>query len=45
MDAAKSVVAVFTATTQYVLTVAVSPSDGGTVTRSPDQAQYDPGRS
>jgi len=42
MDAAKSVVAVFSATTQYVLTVAVSPSGGGTVTRSPDQAQYDP---
>jgi hypothetical protein len=43
MDAGKSVVAVFTATVQYTLTVVASPADGGTVARSPDQAQYDPG--
>ncbi|NTV80920.1 MAG: DNRLRE domain-containing protein [Candidatus Aminicenantes bacterium] len=43
MDAGKSVTAVFTATAQYTLTVTASPPDGGTVTRAPDRAQYDPG--
>jgi hypothetical protein len=43
MDAEKSVVAVFTATIQYTLTVVSSPADGGTVARSPDLALYDPG--
>jgi hypothetical protein len=43
MDAGKSVVAVFTATVRYTLTVVASPAGGGTVTRSPDLALYDPG--
>jgi hypothetical protein len=43
MDAGKSVTAVFTAMAQYTLTVTASPPDGGTVTRSPDLALYDPG--
>lgn len=43
MDAAKSVVAVFTPTTYYTLTVNLSPPDGGSVSRSPDLAQYAPG--
>jgi hypothetical protein len=43
MDAGKTVTAVFTATVRYTLTVTASPPDGGTVTRSPDLAQYDPG--
>ena len=43
MDANKSVIAVFTATVRYTLTVVASPTGGGTVTRSPDLAQYDPG--
>ena len=38
MDANKSVTAVFIA--QYTLTVAVSPSGGGSVAKSPDQTQY-----
>ena len=44
MNADKTVTAVFsTAGTQYTLTVLSSPADGGTVTKSPDQAQYAPG--
>lgn len=43
MDAAKSVVAVFTPTTYYTLTVNLSPPAGGSVSRSPDLAQYAPG--
>jgi len=43
MDAAKSVVAIFTPTTYYALTVILSPPNGGSVARSPDQAQYAPG--
>ncbi len=43
MDANRSVVAVFTPTTHYTLTVAASPSNGGTIARSPDQAEYAPG--
>jgi hypothetical protein len=43
MDAGKSVNAVFTATVRYTLTVVASPTSGGTIARSPDEAQYDPG--
>lgn len=43
MDAARSVVAVFTPTAYYTLAVTVSPVDGGTVARSPDQVEYAPG--
>ena len=43
MDAARSVVAVFTPTAYYTLAVTASPADGGTVARSPDQATYAPG--
>jgi Leucine-rich repeat (LRR) protein len=40
MNADKTVTAVFTPTAQYSLAIASSPSDGGDVSRSPDQAQY-----
>jgi hypothetical protein len=41
MNANTNVTAVFTPTTpQYSLTVAISPSGGGSVAKSPDQAQY-----
>jgi len=43
MDANRSVVAVFTPTTFYTLTVAASPSNGGAVARVPDQVEYAPG--
>ena len=43
MDTDRSVVAVFTPTAFYTLTVSVSPSNGGTVGRSPDQTEYAPG--
>jgi len=41
VNANTSVTAVFTATTaQYALTVAASPTTGGSVAKSPDQTQY-----
>jgi hypothetical protein len=41
MNGNTSVTAVFTATTaQYTLTVAASPTTGGSVAKSPDRAQY-----
>jgi hypothetical protein len=46
MNGNKNVTAVFSATAaQYTLTVTSSPSNGGTVTKSPDQAQYASGTS
>jgi hypothetical protein len=44
MNANTNVTAIFTPTTsQYTLTVAISPSGGGSVAKSPDQAQYGAG--
>lgn len=44
MTASRAVSAVFTSTTpRYRLTTAVSPSTGGTVGRSPDLGEYEPG--
>jgi Leucine-rich repeat (LRR) protein len=43
MNAGKTVTAVFAPTARYALAIAVSPPDGGDVSRSPDQAQYPPG--
>jgi len=43
MDGPKSVVAVFTPTAHYTLTVSLSPPGGGSVSRSPDLPQYAPG--
>ena len=40
MNGNKTVTAVFTASTQYTLTVTCSPSNGGSVTRSPNQSTY-----
>ncbi len=45
MNGNKSVTAVFTTNTpsQYTLTVAASPTSGGSVTKNPNQAQYNSG--
>ncbi len=44
MDGNKNLTAVFTATTnQYTLAIAVSPTNGGSVTKSPNQNQYTSG--
>ena len=40
MNADKTVTANFASTTQYTLTVAASPSNGGSVTKNPNQTQY-----
>ncbi|HSA94722.1 MAG TPA: InlB B-repeat-containing protein, partial [Acidobacteriota bacterium] len=40
MNADKAVTAVFSPIPQYTLAVSSSPSEGGNVSRSPDQAQY-----
>ena len=45
MNGNKTVTAVFTGPTQYTLTVAASPSNGGSVTKSPNQTQYASGTS